>query len=214
MSLCTLLKEIGFKWKKDNPRRGLMEVSNVALKRVDFLRSYIQEKDAGRYKFVFLDETWIFQHGTIGRSWQDDDKRSVKTTKVDGKRYIVLHAGNEDGFIKGAGLIFSSKTKNSDYHGEMNRDNFLHWFQHQLLENLSEPSLIIMDNAPYHSMLLNKIPNGSWTKAALQEWLTNNDIEFSTQMLKSELLRIVTQYVSQNHNIFFEIICLMTLSCF
>lgn len=84
--MCTLLKDIGFKWKKDDPRRGLMELPSVALKRVDFLRSYIQEKEEALYKFVFLDETWIFQNGTIGHSWQDNNKRSVKSTKVDGKR--------------------------------------------------------------------------------------------------------------------------------
>ncbi|KAK4887357.1 hypothetical protein RN001_003628 [Aquatica leii] len=31
-------------------------------------------------------------NGTVNRSWQNDDLRTVKTTKVDGKRYIVLHA--------------------------------------------------------------------------------------------------------------------------
>lgn len=86
MSLGSLLKGIGFKWKKDDPRRGLMELPHVALKRVEFLRSYMKEKQEALYQFVFIDETWIFQNGTIGRSWQDDNKRSVKTTKVDGKR--------------------------------------------------------------------------------------------------------------------------------
>lgn len=89
MSLCSLLKEIGFQWKKDDPRRGLMELPNIALKRVEFLRSYIKLKEEVLYQFVFIDETWIFQNGTIGRSWQDANKRSVKTTKVDGKRCVI-----------------------------------------------------------------------------------------------------------------------------
>lgn len=89
-SLSTLLKEIGFKFKKDDPRRGLMELPNVAFKRVKFLRSYMNEKMEGLYQFVFTDETWIFQNGTISRSWQDNNVKSVKTTKVDGKRYVML----------------------------------------------------------------------------------------------------------------------------
>lgn len=86
MSLSRLLKEIGFKWKKDEPRRGLMELPDIAAKRVAFLRSYVKEKQDALYQFVFLDETWIFQNGTINRSWQDNNKRSVKTIKTDGKR--------------------------------------------------------------------------------------------------------------------------------
>jgi hypothetical protein len=47
----------------------------------------------------------------------------------------VLHAGSKEGFIPGAALIFSSKTNNGDYHGEMNEENFLTWFEEQLLKN-------------------------------------------------------------------------------
>ncbi|KAF7282592.1 hypothetical protein GWI33_002313 [Rhynchophorus ferrugineus] len=47
-------------------------------------------------------ETCIFQNGTLGRPWQDSAKKGVKTIKVDGKRYIILHAGNRNGFIPGA----------------------------------------------------------------------------------------------------------------
>ncbi|KAH1019422.1 hypothetical protein HUJ04_009246 [Dendroctonus ponderosae] len=77
-SLSTLLKEIGFKWKKDDPRRGLMEVHNVAFKMV---QSYREERAEGLYQFAFTDETWIFQNGTIGRSWQNGNVKSVKTIK-------------------------------------------------------------------------------------------------------------------------------------
>ncbi|ENN81300.1 hypothetical protein D910_07933 [Dendroctonus ponderosae] len=85
-SLSTLLKEIGFKWKKDDPRRGLMEVHNVAFKMV---QSYREERAEGLYQFAFTDETWIFQNGTIGRSWQNGNVKSVKTIKRDGKRYVI-----------------------------------------------------------------------------------------------------------------------------
>jgi hypothetical protein len=38
-------------------------------------------------------------------------------------RYIVLHAGKEDGFVENAGLIFKSTTRSGDYHDNMNRKN-------------------------------------------------------------------------------------------
>lgn len=90
-SLATILKSIGFKWKKDDPRRGLMELPHVVLQRMTFLKLYHQYKEADLHNFVFLDETWIFQNGTIARSWQDADLRSVKSTKVDGKRLVFIY---------------------------------------------------------------------------------------------------------------------------
>jgi transposase len=72
-----------------------------------------------------------------------------------------LHAGNKDGLIEEAALAFSSNTKNPDYHGEMNQENFLRWFENQLLISLQEPSLIIMDNASYHRTSEDKCPNNS-----------------------------------------------------
>ncbi|KRT83750.1 hypothetical protein AMK59_3469 [Oryctes borbonicus] len=102
-----------------------MELPHIVLKRINFLSEYVRYKKSETYKFVFTDETWIFQDGTVARSWQDDDVRSVRTRKVDGKRLIVLLAGNSDGFIDGAGLVFPSATATGDYHGEMNRANYL-----------------------------------------------------------------------------------------
>lgn len=108
-------------------------------------------------------------------------------------RYIILHAGNENGFVDGAKAIFSSRTQLSDYHGEMNHENFLLWFENQLLKNLTRPSIIVLDNAPYHSKVLNKIPNSGWTKAAIQEWLTSQNLQFTDVMFKTELLGIVAR---------------------
>lgn len=106
---------------------------------------------------------------------------------------MVLHAGNMNGFITGSSLIFASKTNDPDYHGEMNKDSFLKWFGDQLLPNLEEPSLIVMDNASYHSSLLENLPNSSWTKVKLQAWLQSKNIEFPNDALKVKLLEIVAR---------------------
>ncbi|XP_072402028.1 uncharacterized protein [Diabrotica undecimpunctata] len=191
-SLGTVRNDIGFKWLKDNPRRGLMEQSHIAVKRAEFLRLYQNYKHEGLYKFVFIDETWIFQNGSICHSWQDDNKRSVRSIKTDGKRYIILHAGNANGFIEGAEAIFSSKSALMDNHGEMNQENFLLWFENQLLKSLTEPSLIIMDNAPYHNMLLEKAPNTSSTKSDIKVWLNNKKLPFNEKRAFADCCAVST----------------------
>jgi len=41
-----------------------------------------------------------------------------------------------------------------DYHKEMDSHNFELWFKNTLLPNLKPNSVILMDNAPYHSRKL------------------------------------------------------------
>ncbi|XP_076268624.1 uncharacterized protein LOC143201434 [Rhynchophorus ferrugineus] len=54
----------------------------------------------------------------------------------------------------------------------MNHNMFFLWFENQLLKNLEGPSVLIMDNAPYHSTLVEKIPTIASTKAVIKEWLS------------------------------------------
>jgi hypothetical protein len=53
------------------------------------LRSFIDLKEEGLFNFVFMDETWIFQDGTISKSWQDNNVKSVRKTKVEKKRFVI-----------------------------------------------------------------------------------------------------------------------------
>ncbi|CAG9830457.1 unnamed protein product [Diabrotica balteata] len=74
--------------------------------------------------------------GATKRIWQDDNVKSIKHTYGEGKRHIILHAGGKSGFIKGADLIFSSKSKSSDYHDNMNTEMFVKWLHEKLLPEL------------------------------------------------------------------------------
>lgn len=103
---------------------------------------------------VWLDETWIYRRGGMKyKCWQHSlDLKSVPVKTINnGKRYIVIHAGGKHGFVQGAGHVFASKSNALDYHGEMNAYNFDQWFRDKLLPNLRPNSLIIMDNASYHT---------------------------------------------------------------
>ncbi|GJQ69903.1 hypothetical protein Trydic_g22445 [Trypoxylus dichotomus] len=109
---------------------------------------------------VFLDETWIYSKDNKIRSWQDDTIKSARKPEgYDGKRFMVVHAGNEQGFINGASLIFASNSKAIDYHFAIDSRKFEERVTKQLIANLPPISLVVMDNASYHSVVTNKIPN-------------------------------------------------------
>ena len=64
---------------------------------------------------------------------------------------MILHAGTSNGFVNGA--LFSARNDGqaADYHSNMTADKFERWFELQLLPNIAANSVIIMDNASYHS---------------------------------------------------------------
>lgn len=191
-TLRTLLLHLGFKFKMDDNRRSLMEKPEIAALRAEFLRKYVKNANSEYSRqCVFLDETWIFSKGSKQRSWQDDSKKSVrKPGGYDGKRFIVLHAGHKGGFVPNASNVFATKSKLADYHGDMNAEIFVKWLKEKLVPNLEEPSLVIMDNASYHSIEKEKQPTSSWTKPAIIAWLQKHSIPFEDNLLKPELLYI------------------------
>ncbi|KAJ3661538.1 hypothetical protein Zmor_005931 [Zophobas morio] len=168
-----------------------MEKPHVVALRKVFLSKYMENVNSAEKKpFIYLDETWVFSNGTVRRSWQDEDLGSVKRTSGDGGRYIIINAGNEEGFVENASLIFKSKNNTLDYHHEMNAENFEKWLQNDLLPKLEEPSIIVLDNASYHSRLEEKRPTTAWKKVDLQLWLQKNCIAFSE--LDKSLDNIIT----------------------
>ncbi|KAJ8942070.1 hypothetical protein NQ318_004095 [Aromia moschata] len=104
-TISKLLSNIGFKYKQDDNRRALMEKTNIALLRCEFLRKYMVNRNSNTSRqLVFLDETWIFAKGNQTKSWQDESKKSVRKPEgYEGKRFIVLHAGSNKGFVDNAG---------------------------------------------------------------------------------------------------------------
>lgn len=106
-TLAKILKSLGFKWKKLDNRKILMEKPSVALARCRFLRK-IREFDIKTA--IFLDETWINANISKDSGWTDDSiKCSVNAPLGKGKRLIICHAGGFNGWIRSPPLIFQSK---------------------------------------------------------------------------------------------------------
>lgn len=94
-----------------------------------------------------------------------------------GARFIIVNTGGKHGFVPGGLLMFRSRNgKKGDYHDSMNNECFMTWFTDQLLPNIPDHSLIIMDNASYHSKVLNKAPKKKTMKAEIITWLIENSI--------------------------------------
>ena len=111
-----------------------------------------------------------------------------------GKRLIILHAGSKDGWVPNGSLVYQSMNDDGDYHQEMNHAIFEKWFETQLLPNIPPDSLIIMDNASYHSRRKEAMPTSSWCKGDMITWLMEKDIPYPDKNTKKILYDIIRKH--------------------
>lgn len=128
---------------------------------------------------MFVDETWVFSRDGIKRLWQDDNCKSIENDGGTGSRYIVIYAESEEECIEESGLIFSSSIEMDDFHDNMNTDLYVKCLKKKILISLKEPACIVLNNAPYHSIVINAQPNASSKKQKITEWLIKKIITVS-----------------------------------
>ena len=192
-TLYRLLNNMGFKYKKSNSNRKLIiERPNIVTWRTKYLRA-VQHYRTQNRNIIYIDETWVDNSMCFSKCWQSEDTLGVLENNSSSCHLIIVHAGGKNGFVNGAELIFKAKTKTGDYHGQMNAVNFEKWVTEKLLPNIPEKSVIVMDNAPYHSVQLNKPAAKSEKKQVLLKWLNDNKIPCTNQMKKCELIELVQQ---------------------
>ncbi|GFY72773.1 DDE_3 domain-containing protein [Trichonephila inaurata madagascariensis] len=151
---------MGFTFEKKKRQAMLLGRHDTILWRRTFLRKIweLREKNEPIY---YLDETWmneghsetrVWQGTTIKSSYEASSNLTVGLTSPKGKRrrLVMTHIGSEEGFVRDAADIFIGK-KSGDYHEEMDGNHFEKWFE-TVMPKLKPQSIIVMDNAPYHSV--------------------------------------------------------------
>lgn len=189
-----VLIDCGFRYKKIDNRMVIMESQRIVALRQEYLRKIKEYRQLGRC-IIYLDETWFDTHDVIKYGWVDNSKNcSLSTPCSRGKRIIILHAGSEKGFVPN-GLLLSAKNISqscADYHEDMTAQLFEKWIVEQLLPNIPSHSVIVMDNASYHSRLLNKVPNNNNKKQDIINFMRNKNINIPEPIpRKKDLLGII-----------------------
>jgi hypothetical protein len=190
------LRSIGFSYKVINQRAAIMESPRLKRARFEYIqqiRKYREEKRP----IIFLDETWYDTHDVVKKGITDGSSNCVLNIPPSrGKRIIVLHAENKNGWIPGALLLSAKNIANcsADYDQDMDGALFETWFKHQLLPNVPCNSVIVMDNARYHSRHLSKKPNQNTKKEDILNCIRANQIEVPAgKTTKKELIKIINQ---------------------
>ena len=80
-----------------------------------------------------------------------------------------------------------------DYHDSMNGDSYEQYFANSLCTNVPQGSLIVIDNAPYHSRNDETYPVSKWKKQQYIDWLKSKDIAVRKKNLRAELWTMCKQ---------------------
>lgn len=201
-TLRNILLDCGFTYKKLDKRMVIMESPRLVRHRQDYLRKINEYRDAKR-DIVYLDETWFDTHDVVQYGWMDDSKKcNLSGPCSRGKRIIILHAGSEDGFIPNALLLSAKNIKQSsaDYHEDMTAELFEKWAEEQLCPNLKPNSVIVMDNASYHSRIKpdTKVPTTSTKKADIIEFMECKGMEVPPKATRKILLQMIKEKKFEN----------------
>ena len=168
---------------------------------------------------VYLDESYIHEHyNRMNDSiWDPNDDQDIQLgkDKHKGRRYSFLCAiqgpnpasiddtlpSNKARLVPGSIFAFcpnNTKDHKGDYHKVFNGNNFLTWWSEQLLPNLQEPSIIILDNAPYHLVCGNDVPNAhKMKKQERVEYLLSKNQVVDLSMTAIELKDQVRKYIKE-----------------
>lgn len=199
-TLFRVLKSLQFEHVKRGQNSALIDSNDLILGRRRYLRDLKKYRTEGR-PIYYLGETCVNVRDVSGKVCIDTTVQSNQTpistelqtgavnSSDTGKRHIVFHIGSEDGFVQGGLLCFKSKKNTQDYHDEINENSFRDWFA-SVLPRLKKNAVVILDNAPYHSVKVEKCPTANWRKTDIIGWLESKGEVIDPSMVIPELLEI------------------------
>lgn len=200
-TMLRILNSMGFSFKKLNSKPVCFESTRIIEQRQRFLRTTKRLRDRG-CRIYYTDETFCGANHKLQFGWQEnvsalDPRRldfdrgvvqevngwkgGIITPSGAGKRVIILHIGDKNGFLQPdteTMLVFEGKKGAADYHSEMNALHYEEWFR-RVLNIIPDNSGLVIDQAPYHTMQApeTKNPNMGWLKDDIIDWLVDNQIE-------------------------------------
>jgi hypothetical protein len=198
------LRETGFEYAKKGNKAIIIERADIVMWRHDYLVAMKRCRNKGINVF-YTDESWVNTGTTVAKVWKDKTLQTprqaflaglstgLKPPTARGPRCALVHTGNENGFLPNTQLVLLCEKNTADAHDEMDGEIYERYFKDQFLLNLPQSSVIVLDNAFYHSRKIETVPTVSWRKGKFQEWITSHGQTFEEYMLKKHFLETVSR---------------------
>jgi len=158
VTLWRTVQRWGFPYGTGKRRSALQEQEYVVLARRRSLRHKRAKRHPdGRLKRpeVYREETRVNKNHSGPFPWYlEEDGPWVNTPSGKGPRLMLVHALTVAGWVQGAALVFEAAQRTGDDHGPMHWETFSTWFSEQWLPPIPPHARIILDNAPYHNVVV------------------------------------------------------------
>jgi transposase len=195
-TLARTLDRWGFEFGQGTRTQHLKEKDSIVVARQHYLRKMRANRLLNPSLIrpeVYLDESYVNKNHSNDFVWySNEDGPWIQKPTGKGERLIIMNAITQEGWVPEAKVVFKSTRKTGDYHGQMNGNLFQKWFSEQLLPNIPSRSIIVMDNASYHTILADySAPTPACSKDKIRTWLDSNKIPCKEDCLKVELVEIL-----------------------
>ncbi len=148
---------------------------------------------------MYTDESYIHHHHrSIDENLYFPSHNYVEKVQHKGERICFVaaikykHGQSIGGLVSGSVWSFCPTQKRDhkgDYHKVFNAENYINWFETQLLPNLHEAPIIIMGNARYHKTKPIDTPNPSkWRKIQVLELFNNYSVDYDKNITAIEAM--------------------------
>ena len=137
---------------------------------------------------------WMFKADGKGKKRKIESKskelsgekkrRKLDSESTEKKEHTV--DGGENDFE----IVFF-KRNTFGYHDSMDGESYKCYFEKSVCQNIPKHSVIVIDNAPYHSKHTENHPISKWRKQQFVDWLTEKNITFPDKALRAELWTLV-----------------------
>lgn len=194
-TLHRFLKQLNFVNAKRGRNSALIERDDIVVWRNRYLEQIRKFREEGRSVY-YLGETCIDAGECSDQTMSDGNVKSRRgavlpgVSNPRGKRLIVVHVGSEEGFVPGGLLAFCSKKNTLDFRDEIDGDIFFDWMK-TVVPLMKEKSVLVMDNASYHSVETEPCPNMSWKKEDMENWLEDKGETLDKPIIKVRLMEMV-----------------------
>lgn len=170
----------------------------------NYLKKYLHYVKRENFDPIYLDESYIVQNHCRGKSWTYDNSFNFFNRPCGkGQRIILFGAISERGIVDNSFYWWNIKDKFADYHDNINGEIFLNLFKNRIIDNLEKKSLIIMDNASYHSYYKDKSYFNPKTanKTEIIDFLkSKGKIYFDSNVLKKFLVEEALKFWEKPQN--------------
>ncbi|KAF8386554.1 hypothetical protein PRIPAC_75696 [Pristionchus pacificus] len=166
-----LLHAINFSWVKLQYRSNIYMNDYYCRVQSHFLRTMMAIREEGNHLIWSVDETWVHKGMRPGHGWQDMEAAKAPLT-----------------FIKNGMTEF---------------EKYIEGVFKELVAEAEEKNLkpiLLMDNASYHSRVIDKMPTQSDRKTVMANWLKAHDMPCPDGWKKKDMVEALKKLTRKDYN--------------